>query len=359
MNIWDQLNKPVIGLSPMDGITDAVFRYIVAKYGKPDVMFTEFENVDGIKFSREPEFKVFLYHESERPVIAQIFGKDPQLFYYAAQVIAELGFDGVDINMGCPSKNVAGRGAGAGLIRNPGLAQEIIAATKKGVTDWAAAASELLDLPVRMQRKLAATKKALDTWGTKYRGPGSRNPIAVSVKTRIGYAENEVDTWIPKLIEAEPACISIHGRTYKQMYSGKADWEAIGHAAALIRESNINIKVLGNGDVTNREQALELANKYQLDGVLIGRASLGRPWIFTGKPEPDLPEIVSILLDHARIQQQIFPKSFFTARKHLAWYLKGFPGAAQLRSKLVQTNSPQEVAKIISDEKLDKLLYTK
>lgn len=359
MNFWDQITKPIIALSPMDGLTDAAFRYIVAKYGQPGLIFTEFENVDGIKFNKEPEFKVFLHHEIERPVIAQVFGLEPQLFYYAAQVIAELGFDGMDINMGCPSKNVAARGAGAGLIKNPDLAKKIIAAAKNGIKDWSNSSAKQLDLPVRMQRKLEATRNTLDGWGTKLPASNKRLPIPVSVKTRIGYSENEINQWIPQLIEAEPACISLHGRTYKQLYSGQADWEVIGQAAKIIHDAKKEIKIMGNGDVSNHKQAIELAIKYKLDGILIGRACLGRPWIFSDRKEPELPKIISILLDHAKIHQEIFPNEFITIRKHLAWYIKGFPGAAKLRSELVQVNSLQEIESIFKEEKLDKVLYTK
>jgi tRNA-dihydrouridine synthase len=136
-SLWKTLPQPIIGLAPMDGVTDPAFRYIVATYGKPDVVFTEFTNVHDICSGRLKTLDSLRYSEVERPVIAQIYGKDPALFYQAAHVVCELGFDGLDINMGCPSKNVASSGSGAGLIRTPNLALELMERARKGIQDWA------------------------------------------------------------------------------------------------------------------------------------------------------------------------------------------------------------------------------
>lgn len=354
MNFWQTLSQnktQIIGLSPMDGLTDAAFRYIIAKYAKLDVIFTEFINVDSMYHSKEELFQTLLYHEIERPVVAQIFGKDPELFYLSAQLIAELGFDGVDINMGCPSKNVSSRGAGAGLIKTPELALQIIAATKQGVKDWLEYGLSP-KVNARMLRKLTATREKLNQLGTKTQ---QRQLIPVSIKTRIGWSENEVETWIPQLLKAEPAAISLHGRTFKQLYSGKADWETIARAAELVKIHNSDPKtkektlLLGNGDVQNREQAIEYAQKYGLDGILIGRACLGDPWIFL--PEAKRPQTqeqkIPLILEHTRMYEQLFPKHFFAIRKHLAWYFKGFPGASELRQELVRANSYAQVEQII------------
>lgn len=356
MNVWQRLAQQphkTIGLSPMDGHTDAPFRYIIAKHCKPDLIFTEFVNVDSIYHSRDELLTPLLYNEFERPIIAQIFGIEPKLFYLAAQIVAELGFDGIDINMGCPSKNVSSRGAGAGLIKTPTLALEIIAACKQGVSDWAKNGLSL-EQSVRAIRKLDNTKAKLKQLGTNYEINHNKE-IPVSVKTRIGYSANEVDAWIPTLLKANPANISLHGRTFKQLYSGHADWDAIANAAELIRQHNNKlspdkkITIWGNGDIKDYEQAQEYARKYQLDGVLIGRAVLGDPWVMLPKTErpQSLAEKIPVILAHSKIFAEMSPNCYYAMRKHLAWYFKGFNGASDLRAQLVRTNNHEEAEKII------------
>lgn len=358
MNIWQQLAQQehkAIGLSPMDGQTDAAFRFIISKYCKPDVIFTEFVNVDSIYHSREESLMALVYHKQEKPIIAQIFGVDPKLFYLAAQIVAELGFDGLDINMGCPSKNVSSRGAGAGLIKTPELALEIVAAAKQGIADWVESGLSEKHSK-RAVNKLIKTKEILKSIGNEIIHE-ERNIIPVSVKTRIGYSENEIATWIPKLLESNPANISLHGRTFKQLYSGLADWQAIAEAAKIVATFNENkeaaekITIWGNGDIKSYEQAQEYAKKCNLDGILIGRAVLGAPWIMS--PEEmrpkNLKQQLPIILEHAQKFEELFPTYFYAMRKHLAWYFKGFDGASALRSQLVQTNNYQEVENIISE----------
>ena len=391
VNFWADFknkNKKIIGLSPMDGLTDYPFRKMVTKYGKPDVIYTEFVCVDNIFHAKKDLISEFIYDESQRPIVAQIFGIDPELFYISAQIFCELGFDGIDINMGCPSKNVAQRGAGAGLIKNPQLAKEIIISTKKGIEDWVANGF-CKDFPVRVQQKLEATKTYLQKLGIK---SNERKPIPVSVKTRIGYSENEIDKWIPFLIEQNLACIALHGRTYKQMYHDKADWQAIAQAKKIIDKSSIAEKpiLLGNGDIESLEQAQEYCEKYNIDGVLIGRAFLGRPWLLTpGLPQlkvtarqpqteqqqilsqtespsqsqsknvlPEsenldeglaLEKIFAIILEHSKLQEDFDGKNFFRVRKHLAWYCKGFRGASELRKDLVLSNNFADVQRILQN----------
>ena len=409
MNFWkdlktkkDEKNKRgIIALSPMDGLTDYPFRKMVTKYGKPDLIYTEFVCVDQIFHAKKDVIGEFLYDETQRPIVAQVFGIDPDLFYISAQLVCELGFDGIDINMGCPSKNVASRGAGAGLIKNPELASRIIQATKKGIEDWTKNGFSK-DFPDRVQSKMEATKKALQDLGVKLSwdslvGEGAgrdsinshndnpRNSIPLSIKTRIGYSENEVERWIPFLVKQDIACIALHGRTYKQMYTGKADWQAIGRAKELIySESILNSTLtkpllLGNGDIQSLEQAEEFCEKYKIDGVLIGRAFLGRPWLLTPglpkqvitarQPKPEksfqgsqlvvtetansdglaLEKIFAIILEHSKLQEDFDSKNFFRVRKHLAWYCKGFRGASELRSNLVLSSNFVQVENILKN----------
>jgi len=344
MSFWDDLysnNEPVIGMSPMDGVTDAPFRYMVAKFGRPDVIFTEFVSVDGLHFAegakKERMLKEFVKagdliksepsessksSESGLPFeIAQVFGNKPEFFVEAARLIESLGFDGIDINMGCPAKNVSENGCGAGLIKTPKLAQEIILATK------------------------AATK------------------LPVSVKTRIGVSSaSEMEEWIEALCEVRPANISLHGRTLKQLYQGSADWEAIGRAAEIVHKNGLHI--LGNGDVTSLSEAKDKVERYGVDGVLIGRAAEGNPGIFLSDSKSrelseagDMEQRLAWAVEHAQVYENVFkPQNpspddvrwFLPMRKHMAWYAHGFPGAAELRTKLMKTTSAAEVEEIIT-----------
>lgn len=311
-----------MGLSPMDGVTDGPFRYMVAKYGVGvDLLFTEFVNVDALYHTKRTERR----ERVMRPLIsvrelsaksgsvfdggfyeiAQIFGKKPELFAEAAELIESLGFDGIDINMGCPAKKVSEHGSGAGLIRTPELAQEILRVTKE------------------------ATK------------------LPVSVKTRVGVESvGEMEEWIEAIMEAEPVSLSLHGRTLRQMYTGKSDWEAIRRAGEIVhRRAGI---ILGNGDVGTLEDAEVRMREYGVDGVLIGRATFGNPGIFAGM-DPDESQRRGWMMEHARLHEQVYGKgNFLPARKHLAWYAKGFPGASELRSKLVRCSSPAEVGEVLA-----------
>ncbi len=335
---WADLSRPIIGLSPMDGVTDAAFRFIVARYGKSPIHITEFVSVEGMNVGNpEKVFAPFTYSEIERPVVAQLFGTSVKAFYNAAIMVGEMGFDGVDINMGCPAKNISARGAGAGLIQTPKLAKEIIRAVKKGCEDfYAGRSSQDLELPQATKRFMAA----------KWQASGQkRKLLPVSVKTRIGFDEIVIEDWVRHLLEAEPVNISIHGRTLKQMYTGEADWEAIGRASHIIKETETS--VLGNGDIKNLIDAKEKLTRYNLDGVLIGRASFGNPWIFQSYL-PTLSERMQIAIEHAHKYEELYGPAFFhPMRKHLAWYMHGFSGAKELRLQLIQSNSANEVEKIL------------
>ncbi len=356
MTFWNKYYKKIIGLSPMDGVSDEPFRYITNHYSRPDVTYTEFVNVDGLIHAPNPIVDKLLYDKIERPIVAQFFGNDPKLFEYAAILAIELGFDGVDINMGCPSKNVAERGAGAGLIKTPEVAQKIIFAVKKAVKDYSESSKDLL--PEKLQIKLKATKKEFERLGLTC---NINKDIAVSVKTRIGYVENEIERWIPYLIECEPDCIAIHGRTFKQMYTGSANWDVIQKAASLIKSKNPKIIVLGNGDVSSYNEGIEKSEMHNLDGVLIGRAALGKPWIFseeiTAEPK-NAEELFKIILEHSTRHEVFFGENILPLRKHLAWYIKSMEGAAVLRNELVRVNNYKEIRDIFV-KYLDKVAYTK
>ncbi len=299
----------------MDGVTDAPFRYITDIYGKPDIIYTEFVSVKGLILGKSAIQRMLLRHKTNTFTVAQFFGCEPEYFYQAASTALEKGFDGVDINMGCPDKNVFNRGGGAGLILQPKLAKEIILAVKKAVKDGA--------------KKLNIKKY-----------------IPVSVKTRSGYKNPQTKEWISHLLETEPDTICIHARTFAQKYSGLADWEQIGIASDLARPTKT--KIFGNGDIKSREQALKKIKEYNLAGVLIGRAALGNPWIFKGVV-PTTEERFKVLLEHCKKFKEFFPESDFSImRKHLAWYVKDFPHAAEVRNQLMQVKSIDDVKKILS-----------
>lgn len=335
---WDTLSYPVIALSPMDGVTDAAFRYIADKYGKPGILFTEFTAVEAISRGKTKVLEAFIYHKTDTPTVAQIFGTEVESYYITALVVAAMGFDGIDINMGCPAKSVSEKGAGAGLILQPKLAQEIVRTTKRAAKDW----SEGITL------EQAGVHEDVISFVKKFENnvlDKERSLLPVSVKTRIGYDKPVVEEWIPTLLEVEPVNISLHGRTLKQMYTGLADWEQIGKAAEIIKKTAITI--MGNGDVHSLEDAYERISNYNLDGVLIGRATFGNPWVFQGK-EADMQTKLKTALEHTKQFVQMTPEqNFLSLRKHLAWYCKGFPNATELRVSLVRVNNEAEVEQVI------------
>jgi nifR3 family TIM-barrel protein len=309
---WGKLPKPFFVLAPMADVTDAAFRRVIAQYGKPDVFYTEFVSVDGLLSpGRERLLKSFIYSESERPIVAQVFGSNPDHFFKVAQLVKELGFDGIDINMGCPDKAVMKQGSCAALIGNGALAGEIITATKEGA-----------------------------------------GGLPVSVKTRIGKQKIITEEWIGALAEAKPAVITVHGRTVKEMSKVPAHWDEIAKAAKVGHDAGV--LVVGNGDALNLADAREKAATYGVDGVMLGRAIFGNPFLFNEKAaaEITLEKKLEILLAHAELFEQILGdvKSFAVMRKHFGAYIKGFDGAKDLRMKLMECENASQMREIIEDK---------
>lgn len=365
-SFWNTLTQPIIGLAPMDGVTDAPNRTMHGIYGRPDIVMTEFTNVEGLWRGSDRIFRDFLYTPAERPAVAQIFGNQPEYFYKAAHIVAELGFDGVDINMGCPARSVANKGGGAALIRLPETAKAIVRATQQGVRDWANGQT-LADLgmePMRIQQIQNMNEERIRVWGDIPRTDRPRLPV--SVKTRLGYDSIIVKDWIQELLELEPVVISLHGRTLVQQYKGEANWEAIANAAEIVRKTNTLI--LGNGDIHTLAEAGERIRTANVNGVLIGRATFGNPWLFRNIPllrkllaegitptRETLPDVMPtreerlrMALEHARIHAKLKGESHFVElRKHMGWYLGHFPGAKRVRNDLVRINSLADVEEII------------
>jgi tRNA-dihydrouridine synthase len=362
MNFWRSINKPILGLSPMDGVTDAAFRFIAGKHGGPDVTLTEFVNTETALFAPHTLIKDLTYSEIERPVVAQIYGHTPQLFYQVAHLVCELGFDGLDINMGCPAKKVAAKGSGAALIREPELARAIIRSARQGIVDWCRGQT-LSDIDVRpdLIRAVAAANQRRHDLAT----PRERRVIPVSVKTRIGYDKVVVEDWVRALLQEQPAAISVHGRTLKQGYKGNADWGAIARAAAIAEGSETLI--MGNGDLQDLVDVCRRVRETGVDGVLLGRSAQGNPWIFrakdaikqalrlssavSGSAAPvSLEERFGVMLEHSRYFEQHWGRAGFVGmRKHLAWYCKSLPRATELRSRLVRVRSVSEVIECLHD----------
>jgi tRNA-dihydrouridine synthase B len=340
---WDNLKKPIIGLSPMDGVSDAPFRQITAKYGQPSLLITEFTSVEALNYGGAKALEAFIYSEVERPVVAQIYGRNPESFYKACFVAAELGFDGIDINMGCPSKSVSGNGAGAALIREPMLAQEIIQACQQAVKDWRE--GKTMQQAEVHKNIIKEVEEMLKNGQAGATTQAKRQLLPISVKTRIGYDAAVTEEWIKNLLECQPANLSLHGRTLKQMYTGRADWEEIAKAAKLTHQTQTTL--LGNGDVESLEDAQNKMSQYGVDGVLIGRATFGNPWIFQGITKT-IEEKLQIAIEHSRLYEQIFAgKTFDPMKKHLGWYCKDFPHAKELRLKLMTSKSADQVEELV------------
>ncbi|MFA6252161.1 MAG: tRNA-dihydrouridine synthase [Candidatus Paceibacterota bacterium] len=305
-NFWKKLKKPIIVSAPMSGVTDDAFRLMFLKYGRPDVFWTEFVSVEGL-FSkgRDNCLKILKFSPEEHPIVAQIFGSDPLYFKKTAEEIERLGFDGIDINMGCPDKTIEQRGAGAALIKNVELAKQIIRATKEGA------------------------KK-----------------IPVSVKTRLGYHENQIEKWIVPLLQENIATLTIHLRTRKEMYKAPAQWESAKEIVRLRDLYSPETLIIGNGDVKSLLQAHELAKDNRLDGIMIGRASLGNPWLFSDRL-PRASEKIKAIIEHTEFFND--PKRFNAMKKHYHAYAKGFNGAKELRDRLMETKNYSEVKKITEE----------
>jgi len=340
----------------MDGVTDAAFRFIAAKHGKPDVIVTEFVNIQSALYSPQTLLKDLTYSEIERPIVAQIYGKTPELFYLVAHIVGALGFDGLDINMGCPAKKVAATGCGAALIRTPTVAREIIRAARRGVADWQEGQT-LTDLNLRAD--LIAGIEQINLARNGWKTLPERHPIPVSVKTRLGYDRVIVEDWLGVLLEEQLAAISLHGRTLEQAYRGEADWEAIGRAVEIARPTDTLL--IGNGDAQDLYDVYRRVQQTGVDGVLVGRGAQGDPWLFRHKnrvkealrsgeeivlpqPEVSLAERFAVIVEHSDYFERLCGRSRFMAmRKHLTWYCRDFRGAAEMRATMTRANSADEV----------------
>jgi tRNA-dihydrouridine synthase len=356
-NFWDEVKhkKPFFALAPMADVTDAAFRQLIAKYsrhgeegGGPDIFWTEFVSANGLA-SRGKEALMYdlKYTENERPILAQLFTADPKNMEESARLVQELGFDGLDINMGCPDRTIEKQGAGACMIKTPDIAKEIIRAAKRGAPN-----------------------------------------LPISVKTRVGYNQVEIDTWIPALLEEGLAALTVHVRTRKEMSSVPADWGRLKKVVALRDKISPHTLIIGNGDVLSLADGEEKAKETGADGIMVGRAIFGNPWFFDktrsitaalpkkhplgrvpiigkffetkhkgaqSKVRPiTVKERLDVMLEHAKLFDELLGevKSFSIMKKHFKAYVTGWPGAKELRMKLMESKNVAEVEEILAQFKL-------
>lgn len=380
MNFWQQLPKPIIVLAPLADVTDAAFRRTIAKYsahtradgtvGGPDVMWTEFVSADGL-MRATPEGKKklmadLIYSEEERPIVAQLFSSTPEYMEGAARLCKELGFDGVDINMGCPDRSIEKQGCGSAMIKNPENARAIIRAAKTGAGD-----------------------------------------LPVSVKTRLGYNQDELETWLPEILKEEPAVVTVHCRTRKEMSKVPARWERVKRAVEIRNKLKSETLIFGNGDILDVEDAKQKARETGADGVMLGRAIFGDPWLFADfahtpcgckieRPPQTSPQDLErsartlmnsrnenasqsqncaersecdagvlfcevcggyyispeqrlkVMVEHTKLFEELLPhKNFATMKKHYKAYVNGFDNAAVLRAELMEAPTATAVAEIV------------
>jgi nifR3 family TIM-barrel protein len=310
-NFWQVLRRPFFALAPMADVTDNAFRSMLVRRGKPDVLWTEFVSADGLSSSgREHLLPILRYDETQRPIVAQIFGAKPATIREAARFVAGLGFDGIDINMGCPDRSVEKQGAGAALIKSPALAKEIITA-------------------------------ALD-------GAGG---IPVSVKTRIGYSAPDVDSWVGMLLESGIAALTIHARTRKELSLVPAQWEHVSHVAQLA--SGTGVVVIGNGDVASLDDGILLAKETGADGIMVGRGIFADPWVFSGGAERckvGIRDRIEEALRHLeRYERERGDRPLAPMKKHFKAYIHGFDHAKELRSAMMECDTREEIERTAQD----------
>lgn len=325
MSFWNDLQKPIFALAPMEDVTDTVFRQLIREVNstdgqiRPDVMFTEFTSVEGIESEgADMVMKRLKYTETERPLVAQIWGITPENYYNSAKKIVEMGFDGIDINMGCPVRKVIQKGACSALIKNPALAREIVMATQEGAGD-----------------------------------------LPVSVKTRIGFSKIQTEEWIGFLLEeAKPTVLTVHGRTVKELSKVPNHWEEIGTAVKFRNEIQKDLSektlILGNGDISSYQEGIEKIELYGLDGVMIGRGVFENPWIFNPDvkiEEKTKVEKLKLMEKHIQLFSETWGenKSFNVLKKYFKIYINGFRGAKELRMQFMECENAKEALLLLEN----------
>lgn len=307
-------------LAPMADVTDCAFRDMIARHsnmgkigGGPDVMWTEFVSANGLcSPGREIIKRDLEFSDIEQPIVAQLFTSTPENMREAAKICRELGFDGIDINMGCPADAIEKQGAGSAHMKDWRLAQKVIRAAQEGAGD-----------------------------------------IPVSVKTRLGWNKVEFKEWLPKILECNIATLTVHLRTRKEMSKVDAHWELMEDVVKLVREKTGNLDeggtiILGNGDVRSVKEGKEKAKQSGADGVMIGRGVFGTPWFFDERVYEEgktIEERLHILIEHTELFEKKLGdiKSFAIMKKHYKAYVNGFDGAKEFRVDLMECENASQV----------------
>jgi tRNA-dihydrouridine synthase len=313
MKLLEDLPRPFFVLAPMDDVTDTVFRQIIADCAAPDLFFTEFVNVDGLQSpGRERLLPKLRFTDKERPIIAQIWGKNPENYYKTTKELIAMGYDGVDINMGCPVKTVVRAGCCSALINNRELAGEIIGATREAAGDH----------------------------------------FPISVKTRLGYSQVDL-SWPEFLLQQKLSMLTIHGRTVAQMSKVPADWALIGQVREMRDRLSPTTLIVGNGDVLSRQQGEALAKQYGLDGIMIGRGIFDNPFVFKGADAWQAysrEDRIALYRKHVELfaaTWQNHERKIHTLNKFCKVYINGFDGAKELRERLMAANSARELLELL------------
>ncbi len=305
-NIWQELDEPIMILAPMEGVTDVMFRQVIARAGRPDLFFTESTNVSSYasEKGRANALERLEVVESDKPIIAQIWGKNPEHFSETCQALSSLGFSGVDLNFGCPDKHVNKAGGGAAMIRTPELAVECLNNAKISTN------------------------------------------LPVSVKTRLGYSRpEEFREWLPVILRGHPAALTVHLRTKKEMSKVPAHYELIPEIVGLRDEISPETKLIINGDIRDKKHAMELYKEYSgVDGFMIGRGVFANPFCFTDHEatREELMELLKLHLDLYEKQSKKYYVSYEPLKHFFKIYINNFPGAKELRAKLMETHSVEE-----------------
>ncbi len=313
MNIWQELEKPFLILAPMEGVTDLAFRQVISRAGRPDLFYTEFTNVSSYasEKGRHNALERLTITESDKPIIAQIWGKNPDHFSELSHALESLGFAGVDLNFGCPDKHVNKAGGGAAMIKTPELAVDC------------------------------------------YRKVKSATNLPVSIKTRLGFTYvDEYKTWLPTLLADHPAALTVHLRTRKEMSKVAAHYELIPEILKMRAELSPETKLIINGDIKDRAAALALHAQYpEIDGFMIGRGVFANPFCFTDHvaTRDELMELLNLHLDLYEEQMNLHGLPYEPLKHYYKIYINNFPGASDLRARLMETHSVAEAREVLRE----------
>ncbi|MFA6254686.1 MAG: tRNA-dihydrouridine synthase [Patescibacteria group bacterium] len=308
-NFWLKLHKPILALAPMAGVSDSAFRQLCKSFGA-DVVYTEMISADGLHYDAKKTLELLKFKKAEKPIVCQLFGKRPEMFAKAAKIVQKAGFDGIDLNFGCPARKVVAHGGGVTMMRDLKHCRKLIQVVLENTS------------------------------------------LPVSVKIRSGYDKVTALDFIKAISDLRLAAVMIHGRPFKNPYSAPIDYE-------MIRKVKVNFSgiVLGNGGINRPEDAKLMLEKTGVDGVGLARGLYGKPWLFKqikdflkkgNYHELDFKDIKKVAIKHARLAEKTKGKwGIIETRKHLAYYAKGFPGAADLRQRLVRVESIKDIKEIL------------